>query len=407
MRVLVTYGSKRGGTEGIAEMLAADLRVEGLEVELSPPNGVRNIDRFDAVLVGGALYANRWHRDASRFVRRHQDDLRAVPVWFFSSGPLDDSADHKPIPPTKQVQALMDRVDARGHATFGGRLTADAQGFPASAMARKRPGDWRSPEHVATWAHGVAESIRVSPKRASSPVAPEACAAHSTVQVALLICGILSSLVYVAANVAGAMRWQGYSSVTQTVSELFAIDAPSRPVVVPLLLAYDVLLIAFGCGVWAAPSRRRGLRVTGALLGGIGLLGLAGPTLASMHLRGSQPTLSDTMHIVLTVVISLSTLLALGFAATALGRQFRLYSITTMAIIVAFGALAGLDGPRLAANLPTPWVGVTERIDLGAYLLWVAVLAVVLLRAPTREGLPARSDLSGVDAFARRGARSA
>jgi Protein of unknown function (DUF998) len=219
-----------------------------------------------------------------------------------------------------------------------------------------------------------------------APAASVSVEASPRLRTVLLICGILSSLVYVAANVAGAMRWEGYSSASQTVSELFAIDAPSRPVVVPLLLAYDVLLIAFGCGVWGAPSRRRGLRFSGALLAGIGLLGLAGPTFASMHLRGAQPTLSDTLHIVLTVVISLCTLLALGFAATALGRQFRLYSIATIAIILAFGALAGLDGPRLAANLPTPWVGVTERIDIGAYLLWVAVLAVLLLRqsaAPT------------------------
>jgi hypothetical protein len=196
----------------------------------------------------------------------------------------------------------------------------------------------------------------------------------------LLTCGILSSLVYVAANVAGAMQWHGYSSISQSVSELFGIDAPSRPVVAPLLLVYDVLLIAFGYGIWTSPSRRRGLRFAGALLAGIGLIGFAGPTIASMHLRGAQPTLSDTLHIVLTVVISLSTLLALGFAATALGRRFRVYSITTIVIILVFGALAGLDGPRLAANLPTPWMGLTERIDIASYLLWVAVLATALLR---------------------------
>jgi hypothetical protein len=233
------------------------------------------------------------------------------------------------------------------------------------------------------------EWLMTSAPTASGPSAVnetrEAREAHESLRKVLLVCGILSSLVYVAANVAGAMRWQRYSSASQTVSELFAIDAPSRPIVVPLLFVYDVLLIAFGCGVWRSPSRRGGLRFAGALLAGIGLVGLAGPTFASMHLRGAPPTFSDTLHIVLTVVISLSTLLALGFAATAFGRQFRLYSIATIAIILAFGALAGLDGPRLAANLPTPWVGVTERIDIGAYLLWVTVLATALLRRPSGD----------------------
>lgn len=44
------------------------------------------------------------------------------------------------------------------------------------------------------------------------------------------------------------------------------------------------------------------------------------------------------------------------------------------------GSATFLYAPRLAANLPTPGMGLLERIDLGAYLLWVAVLAVALLR---------------------------
>ena len=49
-------------------------------------------------------------------------------------------------------------------------------------------------------------------------------------------------------------------------------------------------------------------------------------------------------------------------------------------ILVAFGVLTGLDGPSIAANLPTPWVGVWERVNIGAFLLWVVVLANTLLR---------------------------
>jgi hypothetical protein len=56
-----------------------------------------------------------------------------VPFWFFSSGPLDDWSEDRDIPPTLQVQTLLDRVGALGHVTFGGRLAPDARGFPASA----------------------------------------------------------------------------------------------------------------------------------------------------------------------------------------------------------------------------------------------------------------------------------
>ena len=57
MSVLVTYGSKRGGTKGLAEMVATDLREEGLQVDLVPPNRVKRLDEHEAVVVGGALYA--------------------------------------------------------------------------------------------------------------------------------------------------------------------------------------------------------------------------------------------------------------------------------------------------------------------------------------------------------------
>ena len=46
---------------------------------------------------------------------------------------------------------------------------------------------------------------------------------------ALLLCGVLSSVLYVAINVYVAAQADGYSSFSQTVSELSAIDAPTRP----------------------------------------------------------------------------------------------------------------------------------------------------------------------------------
>ena len=92
------------------------------------------------------------------------------------------------------------------------------------------------------------------------------------------------------------------------------------------------------------------------------------------------------MHIVLAMVTVLLMLLAMGFGAAAFGRRFRLYSIATMVILVAFGALTVLDAPRIAANLPTPWIGVWERINIGVFLLWVVVLAVTLLRAQELGG---------------------
>lgn len=159
MRVLVTWGSKRGGTEGIAHIVGDALESAGFEVVTAPAEKVRRVDEYDAAVVGGALYANRWPSSVRRFARRHTEDLRRIPVWFFSSGPLDDSAERKEIPAPNEVATLAESVGAKDHATFGGRLEADAKGFPASAMAKEMSGDWRSPERIRAWADGVAGQL--------------------------------------------------------------------------------------------------------------------------------------------------------------------------------------------------------------------------------------------------------
>jgi menaquinone-dependent protoporphyrinogen oxidase len=162
VRVLVTYGSKMGGTAGIAEVIGDELRHQGLDVEVLPAHVVRTGERYDGYVVGGALYASRWHREARRFVRRHARELRDRPTWLFSSGPLDDSANEHDLPPVAVVRRLGHLIGARGHVTFGGRLPADATGFPASAMARDRAGDWRDLERARSWAVGIARAVEGS-----------------------------------------------------------------------------------------------------------------------------------------------------------------------------------------------------------------------------------------------------
>jgi menaquinone-dependent protoporphyrinogen oxidase len=162
MRVLVTWGSTRGGTAEIGRWLAEDLRRLDVEADARPAQMVHDLAAYDAVIVGGALYANRWHPHARAFVRRHAANLRRIPVWMFSSGPLDASAHGDDLPPARQVLTLMERIGALGHRTFGGRLDASATGIAASAMAKKMSGDWRERNDVRAWASSIATALPVA-----------------------------------------------------------------------------------------------------------------------------------------------------------------------------------------------------------------------------------------------------
>jgi menaquinone-dependent protoporphyrinogen oxidase len=151
VRVLVIFASSRGGTEGLAHMVAEALARHGIDTEIGPANSVDDIEGYDAVVVGGALYSGKWHPDATWFVERHLETLRTKNVWFFSSGPLDASARSGSLAPVDQVQSLARRTDIRGHMTFGGYLEPKSTGFLGSLLSWGKPGDYRDPHQVEEW----------------------------------------------------------------------------------------------------------------------------------------------------------------------------------------------------------------------------------------------------------------
>ena len=200
----------------------------------------------------------------------------------------------------------------------------------------------------------------------------------------LLSAGILSSLLYVAGDVYRGMRYPGYSFASQTISELSAIGAPSPRLSVILSVTYDALLIAFGIGVLRSAEQMRALRVVGFLFVAFGIAGLAW-IFAPMQQRGAEIALTDVAHIALSIVSMVFFFALLGVGSRALGVRFRRYSIVTILTVIAFGLLTFVGGLSLAANRPTPWLGVYERVMIYAFMLWVAVLSIALVREGERS----------------------
>jgi len=158
--VLVAYGSTNGSTAQIAEAIGEVLRKGGLTAEVRPAQTVASVASYDAVVVGGGLYAGRWQKDARRFVRRHRRELAERPLWLFSSGPLDASASERDIPPVPGVKKAMDRLDAREHVTFGGCLEEGARGRVAGMILRSgKGGDFRDFTAIEQWAAQIAQEL--------------------------------------------------------------------------------------------------------------------------------------------------------------------------------------------------------------------------------------------------------
>jgi hypothetical protein len=151
------------------------------------------------------------------------------------------------------------------------------------------------------------------------------------------------------------------------------------------------LLIAFGIGVLRAAKGNRPLRVAGGLLiahGVVSVQWLWFPmTPRDDIIRGSMRW-NDAGHLALIAWSGLLAGAEIGCGAAAFKSRFRVYSAVTVVVALVFGVLTSTQVANLADGEPTHLVGVYERVSVGAWLLWIAVLSATLLCG--RDDLPAR-----------------
>ena len=199
----------------------------------------------------------------------------------------------------------------------------------------------------------------------------------------LLICGILAPLLYVGGDILAAMWYPGYSYINQTISQLSAIWAPTRPFEIALYAVVYAFVLAFGIGVWASAGRKPSLRVTGMLLVALGVKALVDLQFPSLAMQLSGGLVAQIPHIIDISVGVLLVMLFIGFGAAAHGKGFRLYSIATILIMFVFGVLTPMQHPN--TQWSAPWMGVLERVCYYSWLLWILVFAVVRFRVVGKE----------------------
>jgi menaquinone-dependent protoporphyrinogen oxidase len=158
LSVLVAYATKKGSTREVGEAIAETLAEQGIKVSVRPAGEVRELDGYDSVVLGGALYMGRWHADARRFLKRHREALAELPIAVFGMGPLTVE-EHDVEGSRKQLDralAATPELEPVSVAIFGGVVDPEKLRFPFSHMPASDARDW---EAIRTWAEHLATAL--------------------------------------------------------------------------------------------------------------------------------------------------------------------------------------------------------------------------------------------------------
>lgn len=161
MNALVVSASKHGATEEIGAGIVLELRARGIDAVAQPIGETVDVEPYDAIIIGSAIYAGHWMNEATSFIERHQPALSGKPVWLFSSGPVGESKVREPMGADYETK-LLARSGAREHKIFSGKLDREVLSLAEKAITKvvgAPEGDFRDWEEIHAWARGIADQL--------------------------------------------------------------------------------------------------------------------------------------------------------------------------------------------------------------------------------------------------------
>jgi menaquinone-dependent protoporphyrinogen oxidase len=167
--VLVAYATKYGATAEIAERIGQALRQAGLQVDVIDAEQAGDPANYNAVVLGSAVYAGSWRKEAAAWLETHEAALAGRPTWLFSSGPTGEGDAVELMKGWRFPEALQpvaDRIQPRDIAFFHGEIDTSKLNLGEKLLVKgiKAPtGDFRDWDAIEGWAGGIAQALQPMP----------------------------------------------------------------------------------------------------------------------------------------------------------------------------------------------------------------------------------------------------
>jgi len=162
-KILITYASGFGTTGEVAEAIGEVLCQAGNTVETKWVKNVKDLNNYDAVIIGSAIQYSRWMPEAREFVTANQKILNKLPVAYFFTclvlHKLNPKGDLAAKEFSDKLQALVPQVKPVSIGGFAGVLDYTNMGFFPRLILKLillkkgvKEGDYRDWDAIRAWA---------------------------------------------------------------------------------------------------------------------------------------------------------------------------------------------------------------------------------------------------------------
>ncbi|MCL2808136.1 MAG: DUF998 domain-containing protein [Coriobacteriia bacterium] len=192
----------------------------------------------------------------------------------------------------------------------------------------------------------------------------------------LCLSGVIGLLFYLLHDTIGAMHYPDYNWMSQAVSDLTAVNAPSFAIASGLSSLYHLfscLCCVLVCIVVQGKANRI-LRLGVYLFTAMSFVSAIGYSLFPLSESGFAGSFQDIMHLyvvtTLVVVLSIASLVLITVGGLRKQTNKSLAIISLLALLVMFIGTIG------AGAMPLDYFGIAERFSVYSAVIFTAILGI-------------------------------
>lgn len=166
LKILIAHASQFGSTVEVAESMSKTLRKRGATVTVKPISSVKDIHRYNAIVIGSPIQYDRWRPEAEQFVQNNLDALQKIPVACFFTCLVLSKKTAKANKQAQQYASTLKKIASKIHpvsiGAFAGVLDYSKMTFFQRLLAEGifailgiKEGDYRDWTAIRSWAANI------------------------------------------------------------------------------------------------------------------------------------------------------------------------------------------------------------------------------------------------------------